>query len=158
MDQIWCYYSQYFPSYSFGKKDGTRNFVRSAAILKVLVQPNWFSNSSEPWVKEGRHANFGPIQAIFFKLSWPQHRHKLVHSCHGIGQRSNGANRNKQFSWSFCQGISNLVTPSLATVIPKRNLPKKETKKQRESSQKHQSETQKHQNKTDYLLIWNKPV
>ena len=56
-------------------------FFRSAAILKVLVRPNWFSNLSEPWVKESRYANFGAIQAIFLQLSWSQH--KLAHSCQG---------------------------------------------------------------------------
>ena len=87
-------------------------FFRSAAILKVLVRPNWFSNLSEPWVKESRHANFGAIQAIFLQLSWSQH--KLAHSCQGRGQRSNGAiNRNIHLFRSFCRGISNLVTPSL---------------------------------------------
>ena len=36
-----------------------------------------------------------------------------AHSCHRIGQRSNGAiNRNKHFSKSFCRGFSNFVTPS----------------------------------------------
>ena len=75
---------------------------RSAAVCKVLVRPNWFSNSSEPWLKESRHANFGAIQAIFLQLSWSQH--KLAHSCQGRGQRSNGAiNRNK-FSQKFLSG------------------------------------------------------
>ena len=46
------------------------------------------------------------------QLSWSQH--KLAHSCHVRGQRSNGAiNRSKHFFRSFCRGISNLVTPSL---------------------------------------------
>ena len=96
----------------FGKKMPHAIFFRSAAILKVLVRPNWFSNLSEPRVKESRHANFGAIQAIFLQLSWSQH--KLAHSCQGRGQRSNGAiNRNKHLFRSFCRGISNLVTPSL---------------------------------------------
>ena len=110
--QIWCNSDHYFQSYGILKKMVHAIFFRSAAILKVLVRPNWFSNLSEPWVKESRHANFGAIQAIFLQLSWSQH--KLAHSCQGRGQRSNGAiNRNKHFFRSFCRGISNLVTPSL---------------------------------------------
>ena len=110
--QIWCNSDHYFRSYGILKKMARTICFRLAAILKVLVRPNWFSNSSEPWVKESRHANFGGIRAIFLQLSWSQH--KLAHSCHGRGQRSNGAiNRNKHFFRSFCRGISNLVTPSL---------------------------------------------
>ena len=74
-------------------------------------------------MKESRHANFGAIQAIFLQLSWSQH--KLAHSRQGRGQRSNGAiNRNKHFFRSFCRGISNLVTPSLAVaeLFQKRSL------------------------------------
>ena len=41
-------------------------FFRSAAILKVLVRPNWVSNLSKPWVKESWHVNFGAIQGIEF--------------------------------------------------------------------------------------------
>ena len=63
-------------------------------------------------MKESRHVNFGAIHAIFLQLSCSQH--KLAHSCQGRGQRSNGdINRNKHLFRSFCQGISNLVTPSL---------------------------------------------
>ena len=110
--QIWCNSDHYFQSYGILKKMAHAIFFRSAAILKVLVGPNWFSNLSEPWVKESRHANFGAIQAIFLQLSWSQH--KLAHSCKGRGQRSNGAiNRNTHLFRSFCRGISNLVTPSL---------------------------------------------
>ena len=56
-------------------------------------------------MKEGRHVNFGPIHAIFLQLSWSQH--KLAHSCHGRGQRSNGAiNRNKHyFLQKFLAGL-----------------------------------------------------
>ena len=94
--QIWCNSDHYFRSYGILKKMAHAIFFRSAAILKVLVRPNWFSNLSEPWVKESRHANFGAIEAIFLQLSWSQH--KLAHSCQGRGQRSNGAiNRNKHF-------------------------------------------------------------
>ena len=79
-----------FPELRHFEKNGTRHFFRSAAILKVLVGPNWF----------------------FLQLSWSQH--KLAHSCQGRGQRSNGAiNRNKHLFRSFCRGISNLVTPSI---------------------------------------------
>ena len=95
-------FRQLFPELRHFEKNGTRHFFfRSAAILKVQVRPNWFSNSSEPWVKGSRHANFGAIQAIFLLLSWSQHRcqHSCQHSCQGRGQRSNGAiHRNKQFS------------------------------------------------------------
>ena len=101
-----------FPELWHFEKNDTRHLFRSAAILKVLVGPNWFSNLSEPWVKESRHANFGAIQAIFLQLSWSQH--KLAHSCQGRRPRSNRAiNRTKHFFRSFCRGISNLVTPSL---------------------------------------------
>ena len=56
-------------------------------------------------MKEGQHVNFGPIQAIFVELSWSQP--KLAHSCHGRGQRSNGAiNRNKHFFRSFCRAVA----------------------------------------------------
>ena len=110
--QIWCNSDHYFRSYGILEKMAHAIFFRSAAILKVLVGPNWFLNLSEPWVKESRHANFGAIQAIFLQLSWSQH--KLAHSCQGRGQRSNGAiNRNKHLFRSFCRGISNLVTSSL---------------------------------------------
>ena len=49
--------------------------------------------------------NFGPIHAIFLELSWSQP--KLAHSCHGRGQRSNGAiNRNKHyFLQKFLAGL-----------------------------------------------------
>ena len=110
--QIWCNSDHYFRSYGILKKMAHAIFFRSAAILKVLVRPNWFSNLSEPWVNESRHANFGAIPAIFLQLSWSQH--KLAHSCQGRGERSNGAiNRIKHLFRSFCRGISNLVTPSL---------------------------------------------
>ena len=103
--QIWCNSDHYFRSYGILKKMAHAIFFRSAAILKVLVRPNWFSNLSDMRI-------FGAIQAIFLQLSWSQH--KLAHSCQGRGQRSNGAiNRNKHFFRSFCRGISNLVTPSL---------------------------------------------
>ena len=108
-------------------------FFRSAAILKVLVRPNWFSNLAKPWVKESRQANFGAIQAIFLQLSWSQY--KLAHSCQGRGQRSNGAiNRNKHLARSFCRGISNLVTLSLTVA---ELFQKEGQKRQRESGQKH---------------------
>ena len=122
-----------FPELWHLEKNGTRHFFRSAAILKVLVGPNWFSNLSEPWVKESRHANFGAIQAIFLQLSWSQH--KLAHSCEGRGQRSNGAiNRNKHFFRSFCRGISNLVTPSLtvAELFQKEGMNDRERARERE--------------------------
>ena len=89
-----------FPELRHFEKNGTCHFFRSAAILKVLVRPNWVSNLSEPSVKESRHANFGAIHAIFLQLSCSQH--KLAHSCQGRGQKSNGAiNRNKQLFRSF---------------------------------------------------------
>ena len=37
-----------FPELQHFGKNGTHHFFRSAAILKVLVRPNWFSNLSEP--------------------------------------------------------------------------------------------------------------
>ena len=43
-----------FPELRHFEKRHTPFFYRSAAILKVLVRPNWFSNLSEPWVKESR--------------------------------------------------------------------------------------------------------
>ena len=130
-----------FPELRDFEKNGTRHFFRSAAILKVLVRPNWVSNLSEPWVKESRHANFGAIQAIFLQLSWSQH--KLAHSCQGRGQRSNGAiNRNKHFFRSFCLGISNFVTPSLtvAELFQKEGMKwqrerERERKRERERSE-----------------------
>ena len=46
--QIWCNSDHYFRSYGILKKMAHAIFFRSAAILKVLVRPNWFSNLSEP--------------------------------------------------------------------------------------------------------------
>ena len=136
--QIWCNSDHYFRSYRILKKMAHAIFLRSAAILKVLVRPNWVSNLSEPWVKESRHANFGAIQAIFLQLSWSQH--KLAHSCQGRGQRSNGAiNRNKHFFRSFCRGISHFVTPSLtvAELFQKEGMKwQRERESERESGQK----------------------
>ena len=37
-----------FPELRHFETNGTRHFFRSAAILKVLVRPEWFSNLSEP--------------------------------------------------------------------------------------------------------------
>ena len=37
-----------FPELRDFEKNGTCHFFRSAAILKVLVRPNWVSNLSEP--------------------------------------------------------------------------------------------------------------
>ena len=71
-----------FPGLRHFEKNGTRHFFRSAAILKVLVRPNWFSNLSEPWVKESRHVNFGAIHAIFLQLSCSQH--KFIRHTSGI--------------------------------------------------------------------------
>ena len=85
-------------------------------------------------MKESRHVNFGAIQAIFLQLSCSQH--KLAHSYQGRGQRSNGAiNRNKHLFRSFCQGISNLVTPSLtvAELFQKEGRKWRERERERES-------------------------
>ena len=46
--QIWCNSDHYFRSYGILEKMARTIFFRLAAILKVLVRPNWFSNSSEP--------------------------------------------------------------------------------------------------------------
>ena len=127
----------FFRSYGLLKKVVHALFFWSTAILKVLVRPNWFSNWSEPWVKESRHANFGAIQAIFLQLSWSQH--KLAHSCQGRGQRSNGAiNRNNHFVRSFCRGISNLVTLSLTVAeLFQKGICERERERERERGQKH---------------------
>ena len=128
-------------------------FFRSAAILKVLVRPNWFSNLSEPWVKESRHVNFGAIQAIFLQLSWSQH--KLAHSCQGRGQRSNGAiNRNIHLFRSFCRGISNLVTPSLtvAELFQKEGM-KWQTERERERAVRNRGENKTYPPPRGYVII-----
>ena len=46
--QIWCNSDHYVRSYGILDKMAHTIFFRSAAILKVLVRPNWFSNFSEP--------------------------------------------------------------------------------------------------------------
>ena len=82
-------------------------------------------------MKESRHANFAAIQAIFLQLSLSQH--KSPHSCHGRGQRSNGAiNRNKHFVQKFLSGHFKFgySLSNSGRVIPKRNLLKKERNKQ----------------------------
>ena len=135
MHQIWCNSDHFFRSYGILKKMAHAIFFRSAAIFKVLVRPNWFSNLSEPWLKESRHVNFGAIQVIFLQLSCSQH--KLAHSCQGTGQRSNGAiNRNKHLFRSFCRGISNLVTPSLTVAELFQKEGRKWQRERRESGQK----------------------
>ena len=48
VNQIWCNSDHYFQSYGILKKMAHAILFRSAAILKVLVGPNWFSNLSEP--------------------------------------------------------------------------------------------------------------
>ena len=89
--QIWCNSDHYFRSYGILKKMAHAIFFRSAAILKVLVRPNWVSNLSEPWVKESDWGYFSSVIVV-------SSQHKLAHSCQGRGQRSNGAiNRNKHF-------------------------------------------------------------
>ena len=93
-------------------------------------------------MKESRHANFGAIQGIFLQLSWSQH--KLAHSCQGRGQRSNGAiNRNKHFFRSFCRGISNLVTPSLAVAELFQKEGMRERERGRESERERERERER---------------
>ena len=83
----------------------------------------------------GRHVNFGPIQAIFLKLSWSQH--KVARICQRIGQRSSASiNRNR----SFRRGISNLVTPSLTVAeLFQKEFYERKIETKRERGQKHRA-------------------
>ena len=92
-----------FPELRDFEKNGTRHFFRSAAILKVLVRPNWVSNLSEPWVKESRHVHFGAIQAIFRQLSWSQHEREREREREREGGREGGRERERERSETACK-------------------------------------------------------
>ena len=114
-----------FPELRHFEKNGTRHFFRSAAILKVLLRPNFFQTVFE-LVRALSERK--PTCEFWSDSGWSQH--KLAHSCQGRGQRSNGAiNRNKHLFRSFCRGIS---LSNSGRVIPKRRYEMRERERERE--------------------------